>query len=236
MWIALIGSALLAQAEGWSQAAPGRRVEIRFLHGQALTGTVLSRARDDRSLVLDLSDSYAAVAGSLKVVRERVGSVRILEAQERRPVEQVQAAVERDEQERRARQAAEREAQDRRLALLAQAGREQQRLELELQRADLLRRSRARRIYERFPEYGGWGERAYQEIGERTAQGRYPPSVEELEFYENYALWEEGRDLYIREFNRAPPYPPVIHVGGPWDGVVFVRLVPWPLTLLTRCP
>jgi hypothetical protein len=125
------------------------------------------------------------------------------------------------DERRRAREAAYREEErkvDQERDRLEAERAEREAAERAREAAELERRVRARETYELFPEFAGWGERAYREIDARLAAGGLPPTRPELDFHRLYDPWLLGRDLYAQSNQRPVYFDPCVG---------FVRPVPW---------
>ena len=228
--------AVAAQADRFEAVAPGDRVEVTLIHGSEMTGRVTHVSPDRSSILLDVSEMLPDVEGVMRLRSERVTSVRVLspmtpqrrEALGRRRAE-ARDRLEQSDLQRRERQARERERLRQRHAVLDEAIAERDRLEQQRRQQELERRRLARRLYEAYPEYAGWGERAYARIDDRFRSGGYPPSPEQARFHQDYSLWEAGRIQYLQEFGR-PPRPLVTYCAAP----VFVIRRPVPIPLAWR--
>lgn len=204
----LVICALAMQADPFEGLERGGRVQIRLITGYTLRGTVTQVSPSGRCLRLDVSEEYPDVKGTMRVLRKRVASVRLLGAlseQERRVVAEAKREARRELAEADARRReAEQEAARRRAEAHAAAKREAGLQE----KVDLERRVRARELYESFPETAGWGEGAFRDIEDRIRTKGLPPTRPELEFYRGYDLWKVGRDLVADAI--GPPPPPLI--------------------------
>jgi hypothetical protein len=222
MWLLL-----LLQTDPFEGLQPGERVEITLRSGHTISGSVARL--NGTGAALDVSESFPDVVGTMKVRRADAMTVRRLAPMSAEARAAAETARERSreslEEENRRRRAREADFREEERRIDEERSRlEAERAEVEARErareaAELDRRVRAREIYDLFPEFAGWGERAYREIDARLNAGGLPPTRPELDFHRNYELWTLGRDLYARSDVR-PRYFLDPCVG-------FVRPVPW---------
>lgn len=226
---ALALAVCLAQADPLEGVAPGDAVRIELKNGNTLRGRVLRLDVERGCLLLDVSDQFPDIEGTMCLERRTIASIAPAKAPSPEAAEAARVAaaerLRRDEETRRERQSAEREARRQFEIEFEAAAAERDRQEEARRRDELGRRLHARDMYELYSEARGWGPRAYDRIGERLARGGWPPTRAEMEFHAGYEDWLAGRDLYYSEFGGPPSRLGVICAGG--AVITYVREVPF---------
>jgi ATPase subunit of ABC transporter with duplicated ATPase domains len=184
---------------------PGQRVVVHLRTNHRIPGQVLA-VMEDR-IVLDLSLEYPSVESCTMTLRrfrvrrvERRGDLSPEELRRRaeekiRAMEALQAATERNRSQLEE-YLAERERARQEEELRSAADRMQQEAQRRSQQEvyDAIARS----IYAEFPPSEGWSEQKYVEIHSAIYNGEGVNSEREKRFYENYALWQRGRELALQ--------------------------------------
>lgn len=190
--------------------APNHRVVVRLKNGHRFAGQVIFVGRG--RITIDITLDHPAVSGTITFPRgqiERIEQLGTLTAEEiRRRAEEKLRALE-----------AAREADARNLERLRQWREEQERLSQEEELAQQAQRlaeedeqrrrqeaidAAARAIYAEFSPSEGWNQARYETLAVQSTNPGTPLTERERRFFENYALWQRGRQQALQQSEPSP--------------------------------